>query len=73
MANENEIVLEDDWNYLAVTAPGGLSDNGAACVIEIGRHYLCPSDPDAILLPITADGAQNLAVVLVGFSIQPPS
>jgi len=67
MASENEIVLEDDYRYLAITDPGGLAKHGSACVIEIGRGFAAPDDQEAILLTVSRDGARSLIDALSRF------
>lgn len=66
MATEDEIVLEDDYNYIAVSRGKGPSrtEDGTVCWIEVGRGSEAPDDREAKLFPVCKDGVMNLIEAL---------
>ena len=53
MAEWHEVVCEGNCEYVAVSDPGGLAQDGAVCVLEIGEVQAAPEDPEAMLIPLT--------------------
>jgi hypothetical protein len=64
MATEEEIVFEDDYNYLAVSKAKGLRRDGTVCVLEIGKGGEAPEDRAPVLFFVSADGARDLISAL---------
>lgn len=63
MATEDQIIAEDDRNYLAVV-PLKASSDGLVCFVEIGKGAEAPDDRQALLLPLNKDGVEAMISAL---------
>lgn len=66
MATEEQIVAEDDYNYLAVCRVDGPArvEDGVTCCLEIGRGSEAPDDDRATILSLSREGVAELIAAL---------
>ncbi len=74
MATEADIVLEDDYNYLAVCRVDGpaRSGEGTTCCLEIGRGGEAPDDRQAAILMLDRQAVAELIAALTA-TLAPPA
>ncbi|HVL26345.1 MAG TPA: hypothetical protein VM450_19805 [Thermomicrobiales bacterium] len=66
MATESQVVLEDDWNYVAVVRQDGVArvEDGLMCRIEVGRGSQAPADSKATVLLLDEKAVRALSYAL---------